>query len=222
MKILSARWRLIIVAGLSVALVAACATPTPAPVPTEPPPSETPPPTHTNTPEPTSTPTDSPEPTSTPTAAPTDTPTSTSTPSRTPTPRATNTPRATATPTQPPVPPLLSAARDMLNRVHALGGSMDRIYAGSGAEACAPFLADFYAIVNAATHDVNQQPSQVQSAYSLYREAVAIITDKVNSIREVCEAGGGTIGNLAFDVARIGVNEAGDRLNAAIGLLQNP
>ena len=110
----------------------------------------------------------------------------------------------------------------MLNQVHGLGGSMDRIYAGGGAEACTPFLADFYAVVNAATHDVSGQPSQVQSAYGLYREAIAIIADKVNSIREVCEAGGGTIGNLAFDVARMGVNEAGDRLNAAIGLLQNP
>jgi len=106
--------------------------------------------------------------------------------------------------------------------MYNLGGAMDRLYQGAGSEACAPFLADFYAVTNAPTFDVSAQPSNVQTAYALYRDGIAIIADRVNSIRLVCEAGGGYVNPLDFDIARTAVNDAGGRLGEALNLLQTP
>lgn len=180
-----------------------------------------PPPASTSTPPPppptaTSTPTQTPRPTSTPTA--TRRP-ATATPIPTATRTATRTPvRPSATPV-PSTPPLANTVQTTLNRVNSLGGALDRLYWDGGAEACKPILSDYYGIANAPTYDVSAQPANVQNAYASYREAVSIITQKFSVIRSVCESGGGTISRLDFDVARMAINDAADRLNAALRAL---
>lgn len=178
------------------------------------------PPLSTSTPTPTlppptatSTPTQTPRPTSTPQPTrPPDTPTLTATRSVTKTPV-----RPSATPV--PSPPLANTVQTTLNRVNSLGGALDRLYWGGGAEACKPILADYYGIANAPTYNVSAQPANVQNAYASYREAVSIITQKFGVIRSVCEGGGGTISKLDFDIARMAINDAADRLNAALRAL---
>lgn len=207
-------------------LAAACAPATPSPTPTSPPPTDTPLPTATNTPEPTATPantpkpTKTPRPTKTPTPEATDTPAPTNTPVNTATPRFTSTPRATNTPTQPPAPPLLAQVLETRGHVDNIGGALDRLYQGSRAEACGPLLSDYYAVVDSPVYDVAGQPGNVQSAYGLYREAIAIIADKISKIRDICESGGGSMGPLDFDISRIAINDASGRLGTAIGMLQ--
>ena len=139
-----------------------------------------------------------------------------------PTPTVPAGPRPTTAPAATPVPrtpPLRASVQETLLHVQAIGGAMDRIYREGRPEACAPFLADYYAVVSAPTFDVSGQPSNVQGAYGLYREAIAIIVDKVSKIRDICESGGGVIGDLDFNVARTAINDAGDRLGAALGML---
>jgi len=139
------------------------------------------------------------------------------TPTVPPAPRATAVPAPTSTPEAPPLVTLLEETR---NHAFAIGGAMDRIYHEGRPEACAPLLSDYYAIVNAPAFDVSSQPSNVQTAYALYRDAIGIIADKIGKIRDICESGGGTIGGLDFDVCRMAVNDAIDRLSAALSYLQ--
>ena len=131
-------------------------------------------------------------------------------------PRPATVPAATPAPR---TPALLATVQETLNHVHLIGGSMDRIYDRGEPEACAPLLTDYFAVVNAPTFDVSGQPSNVQGAYGLYREAIAIIADKISKIRDICESGGGVIGDLDFSVARMAINDAGDRLGTALGML---
>lgn len=102
-----------------------------------------------------------------------------------------------------------------------IGGAIDRLYQGSGYEACEPLLEDYFAVVNAPVLDVSGQPSYIQTAYALYRDALTFIADpnKVDKIRVVYERGGGTLGNLDFDVARIAVNDSASRLGQALQIL---
>ncbi len=125
-------------------------------------------------------------------------------------------PRVTATPS---TPPLADAIQRSLKQVQSLGGAQDRLYAGGGSEACAPLLDDYYGLVKAPTYDMSQQPPNVQNAYGLYRQAVALVVDKFGVFRSICEGGGGTIGALDFDVARTTVNRASDLLYQALRAL---
>ena len=214
-----------------IAMLAGCGTstsqPTPTVVPTEPPTSTPVPPTATSTQPPTATSTQTPKPTNT-LVHPTDTPAPTATlaPTNTPVPTKTSTrkpitvtPRATSTPKPPAAPPLADAVRKALKQVESLGGAMDRLYGGGGAEACAPFMADFFGVVGAPQYDVATQPSNVQGAYAAYRQAINLIADKVGSIAEVCLKGGGVPSRLSFDVARMSVNDAGSLLTNALSTL---
>lgn len=143
-------------------------------------------------------------------------------PTSTPTPQVTLAPRATRTPTQPPTPPLLDTITSIRTHIDNIGGALDRLYHGSGVEACAPLLADYYAVVNAPVYDVSSQPGKVQGAYDMYRQGVALIVDKISKIRDVCERGGGTLSPLDFDLSRIAIGDASNLLGTAIGLLVNP
>ncbi len=96
---------------------------------------------------------------------------------------------------------------------------MDRLYHGSGAEGCAPLMADYLQVSTSPEHDVSAQPGNVQAAYGPYRQAVQIITQKIAPIYNVCKNGGGTIGRLDFDVARQVINEAGSLLTQALNSL---
>lgn len=207
---------------LIAALTVGCAVSTPEPTPTPLPPTATQEPTATFTPEPTDTPTRTATASKTATPKPTNTPSATPEPSFTPTPRFTNTPRATSTPTKPPTPPLLDTIKEIRVHVDNIGGALDRLYHGSGVEACAPLLTDYYAVVNAPVYDVSGQAGTIQGAYGLYREGVAIVTDQISKIRDVCERGGGTMSALDFDVSRMAINEASGRMGTAIGMFDNP
>jgi len=136
-----------------------------------------------------------------------------------PTPVVTAAPHATVAPTTPPTPPLLDTMQQTLDHVRSMGGSLDRIYNRLEAEACAPFLVAFYNVINAPSYDVVRQPNDIQVAYSLYREAVALVADQVAIIREECETGDGLVEQRAFGRARTAINEAGSHLETAIRLL---
>jgi hypothetical protein len=168
-------------------------------------------PTLTSSPMPTAT---SVPPTQTATATPTETPVPQ--PIATKGPLPTVKPKATVAPSK---PPLAGTVAQTLKRVHDIGGAMDRIYNGGGGEACAPLLADYNGVVNGPTYDVAGQSNAIQSAYDKYRAAVGIIAQKIRPIYDVCTAGGGSLTNLAFSVARTGINDAGSLLEEALQLV---
>ena len=213
--------RFLVLLVVLIAVMAACNTPAaptaPIAVPTEPP--IAPPPSATATPPPTNTPlpptATAVPPTNTP--MPTDTPTATSTSTK-PAPTKVVTPQPTATKkvTQ---PPLADAIHRTLGQVESLGGALDRLYGGSGAEACAPFMADYNSVVGAPQYDVSAQPANVQGAYASYRQAVSLIGEKVDSIAGVCRKGGGVPSRLSFDVARMAINDAGSMLTNAYNMI---
>ncbi len=131
-------------------------------------------------------------------------------------PRATSGPAPTAKPQTLPLVDVIARTR---KAVESLGGAMDRLYGGGGYEACAPFMADYNTVVGAPTFDVSTQSDKVQGAYAAYRQAVAIIQNKVDAIANVCRKGGGVPGRLSFDVARTAVNDAGNLLIGALAAL---
>ena len=214
-------------------VLAGCGVSAPTPTPAQPtavsvPATEAPtaiPPTSTSTSTatplpPTNTPTL--KPTNTATVTPTEPPTATLT--RTPAPKPTRTkgPAPTAVlkaTTAPQTPPLVNTLFQTLKHIQDIGGAMDRIYGGGGAEACAPFLADYNGIVNWPVYDMTGQSGATQSAYGLYRQAIGIIADRVRSIQEVCAAGGGGISNHNFNNARAAINDAGDLIGQALRLM---
>ena len=216
---------------LSMAL-AACTTPVAPPAPTEVPtvePTTTPvPPTDTSTPTATATP----EPTATATPVPpTATPvpptfTATPKPTETATPKPTKVvtvaPKNTATPkptAAPKTPPIADAVRKTLGYVDDVGGAMDRLYHGSGAEGCNPLLTDYFGIIGAPTYDTAALPANAQNAYGPYRAAVDLMSVRLKPIAAVCLTGGGSIGKLDFDTARTAIAEASSMLNQALGLM---
>ena len=215
------RRRCLILAA-AVSVLAACnttPTPTPALAPTEPPTATQVPPTATAVPPtatslpPTATPvppTNTAVPTVTP-IPPTDTPAPTATSTRKP---ITVTPRATATPKPPAVPPLADAITRTRLAVEAIGGQMDGMYHGRSGS-CDALRANYSTVVSAPSYDVSAQPANVQGAYGLYRQAIAIIVEHITPYDEMCAAGGGSVGKLAFDIARGKITEAGGVLTDA-------
>jgi hypothetical protein len=106
-----------------------------------------------------------------------------------------------------------------LKSTEALGGALDRLYHGSGAEGCGPLMTDYLTIIGAPEFDASSLPGNEQSAYGPYRQAVNLIGDKVAPIARVCLSGGGTVGKLDFDMARQAINEAGSLLTQALNLI---
>jgi hypothetical protein len=145
---------------------------------------------------------------------------------------ATQAPAATPKPVGTPVPAATKAVTTAAgstsmrqavtrarNSTEALGGALDRLYHGSGTEACGPLLADYAIVAGSPEFDTAGQPGNVQSAYGPYRRAVGLIADKVAPIARVCLSGGGNVGKLDFDLARQVINEAGSLLTQALNLL---
>jgi hypothetical protein len=142
----------------------------------------------------------------------------TNTPKPAPTKVVTPKPTATKKVEQPPLQAAVIRARDA---VESIGGAMDRIYHGSGGEACAPFMASYAAVVTSPTYDVSTQPANVQGAYALYRQGVDFVpASKISQIANICTGGGGTIGNLDFNEARQAVNTAGGLFSQALSSLE--
>jgi hypothetical protein len=144
-------------------------------------------------------------------------------------PTATKAPAATAKPAGTPAPtavkqvaslPLRDAIIKARDAVEAIGGAMDRIYHGSGGEACGPFMSNFLTVANSPTYDVSAQPANVQAAYAQYRQGVEYVPgSKISQIANICLGGGGTIGNLDFNEARQAANTAGGLLTQALASL---
>ncbi len=80
--------------------------------------------------------------------------------------------------------------------------------------------ADYHGTAAAPTYDVSAQSPSIQGAYASYREAVNLVTAKVDSLHQLCESGGGGVNRLAFDVARMAINEAGSMLTNALTTLE--
>jgi hypothetical protein len=96
-----------------------------------------------------------------------------------------------------------------------VGGALDRLYGGSGAEGCGPLLADYATIAKAPTFDVSAQSPNVQNAYGLYRQGVELLIVRLAPIAKVCLGGGGGIGKLDFDMARTAINDGASLLTQA-------
>jgi hypothetical protein len=143
-------------------------------------------------------------------------PTPTKGPAATPKPIGTAAPKATSVPKASPLKDVLVRARTATENI---GGAMDRLYHGSGVEACGPLVADYLYVSGAPEYDLSAQPANIQNAYGPYRQAVGIISAKIAPIYRVCTGGGGTIGKLDFDVARRAINEAGSLFTQALNLL---
>ncbi len=95
---------------------------------------------------------------------------------------------------------------------------MDGMYGGRSGS-CTELRANYSTIVNAPTYDVSAQPSNVQGAYGLYRQAIAIIVERISPYDQMCAGGGGTVGKLAFDVARGKINETASMLTEAFNMI---
>jgi len=95
---------------------------------------------------------------------------------------------------------------------------MDAMYGGR-AGSCAELQANYRAIVNGPTYDVSAQPANVQGAYNLYRQAIAVIVERISPYDKMCAGEGGTVGKLAFDVARGKINEASTMLSDAFNMI---
>jgi hypothetical protein len=103
-------------------------------------------------------------------------------------PKGTAVPKATAVPS---TPPLLTVVQYTLDQVNAFKGALFQ-----GGESCADFFRQFNGIVNGPTFDVSGQSSAVQSAYGLYRQALAVAGSKATVFNDICSSGGGVVGKL--------------------------
>ena len=74
-------------------------------------------------------------------------------------------------------------------------GILNQMLSGGGAELCAPILQTYQSIHNAPVYSVQGQPTQIQQAYDLYRQAISTLDGRSDSFLQ-CGASGGSIGNL--------------------------
>ena len=95
---------------------------------------------------------------------------------------------------------------------------MDGMYRGQSGS-CEALRASYRTVINAPAYDVSAQPPNVQGAYGLYRQAIAIIVERISPYDQMCVSGGGKVGQLAFDVARGKINEVGSMLTTAFNMI---
>jgi hypothetical protein len=126
-------------------------------------------------------------------------------------PKGTPIPKATAVPS---APPLLTVVRHTIELVNGFKGALF-----GGGESCADFFRQFNGIVNGPTFDVSGQPSNVQSAYGLYRQALAVAGSKATVFNDICSSGGGVVGKLDVLVEIKLLDQALDLLGQAERLL---
>lgn len=201
----------LVVLGLMLSLLAACASATPAPAPTVAstatplPPTATAVPTTTpvpptNTPQPTATRrlTDTPAPTATP--QPTDTATPVPTKVVTPKPTNTKAPVAVSGGVSSQPSTVQKSVKQAFDAVHAMISLLDQMQTG-GAELCAPLLAKYQSVSNAPRYDVSGETALVQQSYDLYRSAIDTLNARATTFID-CGKGGGPIGGLDWGETR--------------------
>jgi len=109
--------------------------------------------------------------------------------------------------------PLVNVIRRALAAMSYIG----KVYQGGGA--CAPFIDEYNVLKTAPTYDVNAQPANVQTAYSLYRQAIDIALPKIQAAVDVCNQGGGSVGLLDYGAALPVLRNAEGLLNQALAQL---
>ncbi len=119
--------------------------------------------------------------------------------------------RAATISTESPLP-------DAVTRVHAAVFTIGRIFQSGGGD-CSVFLHEYNVLANAPTYDVSAQPSNVQGAYSLYRQAIDLAVPKLMSAVEVCKKGGGEVGQLDWATTGPVLTKAETLLNQALSKL---
>ncbi len=119
--------------------------------------------------------------------------------------------RAATISTESPLP-------DAVTRVHAAITMLSRMFQSGGGD-CDTFLREYNALAKAPTYDVSAQPSNVQGAYSLYRQAIDLAVPKLMSAVEVCKKGGGEVGQLDWATTGPVLRKAENLLNQALSAL---
>jgi hypothetical protein len=93
-------------------------------------------------------------------------------------------------------------------------------HAGSGqTQECEPFVNEHNVLASAPAYDVSAEPASVQSAYALYRQGIDLAMSKTSAVVDMCNRGGGTLGNLDFATSIQKMKQAQAFLNQAAGLL---
>jgi hypothetical protein len=119
--------------------------------------------------------------------------------------------------TQPPPGFNGTALRDDMDNlritIEQIGGLLDRLYNGE-TQSCAEYLGYFAALANRPTY--SGLPVEWQGVYNEYIFAADNIIATNNSVRSLCEEGGGVIGELDYGVARQGIGESLNRINQAL------
>lgn len=128
-------------------------------------------------------------------------------------------PAPTSLPSRPaPVPfnadALYEAMLQARSDIEQMGGLLDRIYRG-GREPCEDYLRWHDSLLASPVYD--GVPPDWGGVYGEYVWAVEHVIDKTNTATYICsDVGGGVLTEHDWGVARMGVNEALDRLGPAI------
>lgn len=119
-----------------------------------------------------------------------------------------------------PAGTLLEAVERTRQAVASLGAALDRATGSGNPETCDPVLADFGALEQAPVFEVGAQPSNVQTAYAVYRQAVSDVLSKADSMASLCRHGGGSLSANDYARTRLALKTAEGMLINALSMLQ--
>jgi hypothetical protein len=143
-------------------------------------------------------------------------------PTPTPAPIVTVAPRATAPPPGFNPTNLVNSLNNMRLTIEHMGGLLDRLYRGQS-QSCEEYLGYYRALQQRTTY--TGLPAEWQGIYGEYNFAAENILSTNNSIKSLCESGGGNLNDFDYGVARQGIGLSLDRINQAIqaaNRLMNP
>ncbi|GJM42683.1 MAG: hypothetical protein DHS20C20_29650 [Ardenticatenaceae bacterium] len=107
--------------------------------------------------------------------------------------------------------------RDDMNNlritIEQIGGLLDRLYNGE-TQSCAEYLGYFSALQNRVTY--SGLPVEWQGIYNEYTFAAENIIATNQSVKVLCDGGGGVINDLDYGIARQGIGDSLNRINQAI------
>ena len=115
--------------------------------------------------------------------------------------------------------PLIDAVR----RIQTAISQLDLAYqhAGSGqSQDCDEFIHEHNVLVNAPTYAVGNEPSNVQSAYALYRQGIDLALSRTSIVVDMCNRGGGRLGDLDFTQSLPVLKRAQGLVIQALSLLE--
>jgi hypothetical protein len=152
-----------------------------------------------------------------PTATPLPTKTATPKPTQAVTPRPTNT-KAPVVSSGSGVSSQPSTLEKSIQQAHAttrdMLGLLDQMKSQGGIETCLPLRAKSQSLQNAPVYDIAGQSLQYQQAHSFYRQAIDLVNSRIAAFQG-CGSGGGPIGGLDWEVTRMKVAQAIEKLEQA-------